>query len=176
MNNLQKLSITLITMFVSSPAYSHCDHGKYYVGGGVGLNSESENNSEEAKGYQFLGGYCLPYKLSKVKSTTSIELGYMSSGNFDSQSTKFNNNPRKATQTRSQRRSYEGVWVAGVAEYKFESKLNFMARLGYDIGDDNGFLVGWGVGYNVNRRAQVRAEYITRNDVDSVQFNWVSEF
>jgi len=54
--------------------------------------------------------------------------------------------------------------------------LNFLARVGYDIGDDNGFMLGGGIGYNLNRAAQVRAEYVARNETDSVQLNYISQF
>jgi len=147
--------------------------GKYYVGGGLGINSSA--NYTETNGYQFMGGFCTDFNFKSPKSKTSVELGYMSSGEFSRSETRQQNRNRPAY-TVTQTASYSGLWVSGLAEYKFRPELHLLARVGYDLGDDSGVFVGAGIGFNITRWAQIRAEMISKQEVDSMQINWISEF
>ena len=64
---------------------SHAEGGSInannvYLGGGLGFNSLPGFGN--ARGIQFFGGYDFDFKLNEDIST-AIELGYMSSGDFD---------------------------------------------------------------------------------------------
>jgi len=171
---LRLITALLASTVLSSVAHAHCVNGKYYLGGGIGINSSA--NYSESNGYQFLGGFCTDFNFKSKKSKTSVELGYMSSGEFSRDYTVRPNNPNRSPYTATDRVSYQGVWVSGVAEYKFRPELHMLARLGYDLGDDNGVFIGAGVGFNITRWAQIRAEMISKSEVDSLQINWISEF
>jgi len=168
------IAALLASTLISSVAHAHCMKGKYYLGGGLGINSRADYS--ETNGYQFLGGICTDFNFKSHKAKTSVELGYMSSGEFSREDNIPARNRNQPASMVTNRVSYSGMWVSGVAEYKFRPELHLLARLGYDIGDDNGVFVGAGVGFNVTRWAQIRAEMVSKSEVDSVQINWISEF
>lgn len=171
---LTVLATVIGAMFVSQTSFAHCMHEKYYVGGGVAINSAG--NYSETNGYQFLGGYCLDFNFKSPKSKTSVELGYMSSGNFEREYQVAPNNPNRPVRSVTEQDSYQGLWFSGLAEYKFDPKIHVMGRVGLDMGDDNGIFIGAGIGFNLTRWAQIRAEYIEKSAVTSMQLNWISEF
>jgi len=147
---------------------------KYYAGAGMAFNSY--RNYDDATGFQVLGGYCLDYNFHNPKMKTSAEVGYLTSGDFERSFNRFGNNPNRPPQTISESTSFNGVWVNGLAEYKMDGKIHLMARLGADLGDDNGLMAGAGFGFNLTKFAQFRGEYVVRDNVDSVQINLITEF
>lgn len=163
----------LSIFFFHSTVFAHCMENKYYVGGGLGINSSS--TFEDTTGYQLFAGYCLDFNFKSPRSRTSVEVGYLNSGDFEKEEDRFGNNPNRSGVV-NVNKSYNGVWFAGLAEYRFDNKMHIMGRAGLDVGDASGLLFGGGAGYNVTRYAQVRAEYVIRDDIDSFQFNWISEF
>jgi hypothetical protein len=172
MKNL--IAAICLVLIGSGSAYAHCHKTNYYAGGGLGFNSQDNSDST---GYQFVGGYCLDFNFSSPKSKTAFEVGYMASGDLDSVSTQGGNgNGNNNTRTATSSKSYQGLWVSGLAEYKLDPKLHLIGRLGYDLGDDDGMIFGTGVGYTVSKSAQVRAEYVARSEVDSFQLNWITAF
>ncbi|MDT8451149.1 MAG: hypothetical protein RQ936_00220 [Gammaproteobacteria bacterium] len=54
-----------------------------------------------------------------------------------------------------------------------QDKLNLVLRAGLDIGDDDGIMLGGGLGFKLNNKMEVRGEYVIRNHVDSLQVNLV---
>lgn len=172
---MKKLSVLLILglWFIVGTASAHCMKNKYYVGAGLGMNSSQEFG--DASGYQLFAGYCLDFNFKSPRSKTSVEVGYMDSGDFEEQRDRFGNNPNRSG-TVTVRETYSGLWFAGLAEYKFDSQMHVMARAGLDVGDQTGLMFGGGAGYNVTKYAQIRAEYILHDEVDSFQVNWISEF
>lgn len=152
---------------------AHCMHNKYYVGAGMGINSTQ--GFGETAGYQVFGGYCLDFNFKSPRSRTSVEVGYMNSGDFQKDEDIFANNPNRSSIVEVNK-SYSSAWLAGLAEYKFDNKMHIMGRVGFDAGDQTGILFGGGAGYNVTKYAQIRAEYVLHNEVDSFQLNWISEF
>jgi opacity protein-like surface antigen len=161
-------------VFTTGAASAHCMQNKYYVGAGMGINSTQDFTSSTA-GYQIFAGYCLDFNFKSPRSKTSVEVGYMDSGEFEKDQDIFANNPNRSSIVEVNK-SYSSVWLAGLAEYKFDNKMHIMGRLGLDVGDQTGVLFGGGVGYNVTKYAQIRAEYILHDEVDSFQLNWISEF
>src|SRR6266853_622985 len=67
----------------------------------------------------------------------------------------------------------KGVWGSGVARYMVAPQWELLGRLGYDFGDDNGVMVGIGGGYILNKNLKLRLEFVSRDKVDSLQFNVV---
>jgi hypothetical protein len=52
-------------------------------------------------------------------------------------------------------------------------KVELIGRAGFDFGDDDGFMIGIGAGYIVNKNLKLRGEFVVRDNVDSLQFNVV---
>lgn len=159
---------------VSQAASAHCMVQKYYVGGGVAFTSLPA--FDDATGFQVLGGYCLDFNFKSPRSKTSVEVGYMDSGQFSREVVRFPGNPNRPRIVETDTRSFEGVWAAGVGEYHVDRKLHLLGRLGFDAGDDDGLLFGIGMGLNFSRYAQIRGEYVQRDETESIQMNWISEF
>lgn len=170
---LSSLSIAFLIMS-SSSAYAHCTATRYYVGGGVTFNSTSAY--EDATGFQFLAGYCLDLNFKSNKSKTSVEVGYMDSGDFEREVVRFQGNPNRPRLVETDTTSFGGLWVSGLGEYVVDKNMHLMGRIGLDAGDDDGLLFGVGAGFNFSRYAQIRAEYVLRDQVESIQMNWISEF
>ena len=132
-----------------------------YVGGGLGFNSLPAAGS--ARGFQFIAGYEFATKLND-DITSAVELGYMDSGDFD----QLNSNAKVS--------SAEGVWLSYVASVPLSNKTDMLARLGFDFGDDDGFLFGTGLQYKFNTKVALRTEYVARQNVNSLQANVVFKF
>jgi hypothetical protein len=137
----------------------------FYLGGGHGFNGHAGGRSV---GYQFLGGYEFAAKLNGDISS-AIELGYMDTDNFEGKN--LNNG---ATSTSDQ--DAKGMWLNYVGSYPIGNKVEGLWRIGLDFGDDDGVMVGAGMGYNFNRHWALRTEYVIRESVDSFQFNLLYGF
>lgn len=170
---LSSVSLAVLIM-ASSSAFAHCTANRYYVGGGVAFNSTAA--FEDATGFQFLAGYCLDFNFKSNKSKTSVEVGYMDSGDFEREVVRFQGNPNRPRLVETDTTSFGGLWVSGLGEYVIDKNMHLMGRIGLDAGDDDGLLFGVGAGFNFSRYAQIRAEYVQRDQVESVQMNWISEF
>lgn len=166
---MKKTSVLALFLTVLFPGltFAHCVNHKYYAGAGMMINSY--NHYDDATGFQLLGGYCLDFNFNSPKAKTSIEVGYMDSGDFERT---FNRGNTQITENRS----FNGIWLSPLAEYKFDFKVHLLGRVGLDLGDDDGLLIGGGLGFNITKFAQLRAEYIVRDNVDSVQLNLITEF
>jgi opacity protein-like surface antigen len=127
-----------------------------YFGAGVGFNSVDNNNhysKSDATGFQLFAG--LPLTLDMGSADLAIELGYMDTGDFDSGG------------------SADGVWSTLVASLPLNNDLKLLGRLGYDFGDDDGVMVGAGVGFPLASSIDMRIEYVIRDNIDSFQINLV---
>lgn len=133
-----------------------------YIGGGIGLNSVS--GWDDAIGFQVFAGY--EFDMANIDPIKlAVEVGYMDTGDFEDD-TIFGKVETSAT----------GVWATGVASYALNQQFSLLGRLGLDFGDDDGLMVGVGVGYAVNQQIEVRGEYVARDEVDSLQANVVYRF
>ncbi len=132
-----------------------------YVGGGLGFNSLPGFGN--ATGFQLFGGYEFDFKLNE-DITTALELGYMDSGDF-SQYKGANSN-----------QDVKGLWFAAVESVPLSRKTDMLVRLGFDFGDDDGFLLGTGLQYKFNTKLAFRMEYIARQNVNSLQANVLVKF
>lgn len=168
---MQRGLLFSILMFISSAAVSAegssitLHSNSFYLGGGFGFNSASGGN---ATGVQILGGYQFDFKINGDIST-AIELGYMDSGDF---SAKNFANDRSATVNDEAK----GVWLNVVETFPIGNRVEGLARLGFDFGDDDGLMAGGGLGYNFNRNWLLRSEYVVRDHINSFQFNLLFNF
>jgi len=137
----------------------------FYLGGGVGFNTASGGHGN---GLQILAGYTFDFKLNGDIST-AIELGYMDSGTFTTKN--FANDT-----TGPAREEAKGVWLNVVESFPISNRVEALARFGFDFGDDDGLMVGGGLGYNFTRNWLVRSEYVVRDHSNSFQFNLLYNF
>jgi len=162
-----------LVMFFSSVATA-ADSGSitlqtssFYLGGGLGFNSHAGGR---ATGFQILGGYQFGFKLNGDIST-AVELGYMDSGTFEGKDLTSGSSGNLPGPQEAQ-----GVWLNVVEIFPIGNKVEGLARLGIDFGDDDGIMVGAGLGYNFNRHWVLRSEYVIREAIDSFQFNLLYGF
>ena len=162
---MKKLTIISLLLFSQIIQADILDLNKLYVG--AGFSSNSIDNFEDASGYQLLAGYDLDFKWEQL--STAIELGYMDTGDFD-----FNwNVPGNPTNISGSIVGASGVWSTAVAKYQINKDFGFLARLGYDFGDDDGAIYGAGIDYKFSPSFDFRGEYVVRNEIDSLQVNLV---
>lgn len=127
------------------------DKSKFSMGLGVSSNSLSGPIDDEI-GYQIFGAYDLS-RINLMEGVhSSVEFGIMDYG-FNSNST--------------------GIWGTYVVDGKLGGGFGWLARLGLDLGDDNGLMLGAGAGYQINKKMDIRLEYVIRDEVDSLQFNFL---
>ncbi len=173
---MRLISLILLwgSFFAVTTASAHCMKSRYYVGGGMAVNDLPQY--DDAAGFQVFGGYCLNLRFENNRIKTSAELGYMDSGKFERTVDRFDEEHRRRSRSLTQVRRFRGVWSALLAEYKLDPKVHVIGRVGLDVGDDDGMMLGGGMAVNLSKWAQVRGEYVIRDQVDSLQVNVISEF
>lgn len=118
---------------------------------GVGISDNSVRKADET-GFQVFIAYDLNQVNVMEGLKSSVEFGLMDYG-FSRDST--------------------GIWGTYVVEGAFSGQFGWLARAGFDIGDDSGLMVGAGLGYAIDEKKKLRLEYVVRDDVDSLQFNFL---
>lgn len=144
---------------------SAIDAEKFYFGGGIGFNSLSGIDLGDGQGLQVFVGYELPVNMTE--GSLSVEAGYMDSGDIDARV----NIPGLGVSAGET--DAKGLWVNAVVDYPLKDKLSVVGRVGLDLGDDDGLMLGGGLGFQINEKIDVRAEYVIRDHVDSLQVNLV---
>lgn len=148
------MAVALVAIGFSSVAAAQgFDQRRLFFGAGLSSNSVSGSDNNPT-GFQFFGGYNFAEIAPKFQ--VDAEVGYMDSGKFKPGNGKAN-----------------GVWATGLGRYMVAPQVELIARLGYDFGDDDGFMAGLGAGYIVNPHLKLRLEYVARDNIDSIQFNVV---
>jgi hypothetical protein len=124
------------------------------IGAGLSRNSvDVRGYSDSEIGFQFFAAYDLD-QVNLIEGTkSSVELGYMDYG--------------------FSRGDAGGLWTTYVLDGAIRENLAWLARLGLDLGDDSGLMFGAGVGFRVNAATQLRLEYVIRDDIDSLQLNFI---
>jgi len=155
LKKIRVLVIALVGMALSSVALAQSPAtNKLFFGGG--LSSNEVSGSDDAVGWQIFGGYVFGEVAPKL--FIDGEVGYMDTGTM-----KRSGGDVKAN----------GLWASGVVRYMVAPNVELLGRLGLDFGDDDGLLAGIGVGFHLSKNAKLRLEYVQRDRVDSVQFNFV---
>lgn len=141
------------------------DPSNIYFGGGLSRN-DLDGWGDTATGFQFFGGYPLDMvNLGTLKS--AVEVGYMDSGEWkDTVCVSFFGCTTAKT-------SAQGLWANYVISYDFTPVVSGVARGGMDFGDDDGLMIGFGAGFKVAPQIDIRAEYVVRDHIDSLQANVV---
>ena len=143
------LSSTLVAPVFAQENKPLLDRGKLSIGAGISHNSVGR---ADKSGFQFFGAYDLDQVNVMDGVQSSVEFGLMDYG-FRNDST--------------------GIWGTYVAEGHINGQLNWLARAGLDIGDDNGLMFGAGLGLAMDEKSKLRFEYVVRDDVDSFQVNFL---
>lgn len=140
-----------------------------YVGGGVSYNSIdldslfSGTDRETAPGFQLFAG--VPVQSSIAGFKTFAEVGFFQTNEFD-----FGSNNKERVR---------GVWGAGVLQRdlnEIDPNLYALARAGIEVGDDDGLFMGFGAGYRVSSKVDVRAEFLNKDLLTSYQLNALVRF
>ncbi len=137
------------------------DTEQIYFGAGLGLNDA--NFGDSAIGFQVFAG--LPIPIENDNMDLLVEVGYMDSGNFE-RSLPFTSNA-------SAKAKANGLWGTAVASIPMKDKIDLLARIGLDIGDDDGLMIGAGVSFEMSSSMDLRVEYVMRDTIDSFQLNLV---
>lgn len=127
------------------------DRKQLSFGGGLSLNSVGSNDEV---GYQFFGVYHLDQFNLMEYVDTSVEFGYMDYGDFGSTNS-------------------GGLWVNAVIDGAIQNNIGWLARAGLDLGDDDGLMIGGGAAYYIDNSKTLRFEYVIRDNVDSLQVNFI---
>ncbi|RFA31099.1 hypothetical protein CAI21_00030 [Alkalilimnicola ehrlichii] len=154
-------ALGLSLAIAGSPAIAQgFDPSNAYIGGGISHNSAS--NLDDGTGFQFLGGYKLDMvDLHPVE--LAVEVGYMDTGNMSPSGVPGST-------------SFKGLWTTAVFTYGLTPELDLIGRAGLDLGDDDGLMVGAGLGYAINRELELRGEYVIRDNINSLQANLIFHF
>lgn len=161
---MNKKTILLSALLTASQVNAAgLDAKQIYFGGGLGYN---DIGFDEAVGFQLFAGLPLPVKLGN--GTLSAEVGYMDSGSFDQRVPTFPGFPDVTASAKA-----KGFWGTAVLDFPIQDQISVIGRLGLDIGDDDGLMIGAGLGFDVNKNIELRAEYVIRDNIDSLQANLV---
>jgi hypothetical protein len=125
---------------------------------GAGLSSNDVSGFDDGTGYQFFGGYGFGEVSPKV--FIDAEVGYMDTGKMERSSPSGNARAK-------------GLWATGVGRLMVSPNFELLGRLGLDFGDDDGLMFGVGGGLILTKNAKLRVEFVERDDVSSLQFNFV---
>ncbi len=139
------------SMAVAEESQPLLDKNKFSLGAGVSLNSVNGPIDNEI-GFQFFAAYDLTRINLMEGVNSSVEFGFMDYG-FQEQS--------------------RGAWATYVVDGAINGKFGWLARLGLDLGDDSGLMIGAGADYEINEKMDLRLEYVVRDEVGSLQFNFL---
>ena len=152
------LRVTLVLMFglaaIPSQAQENqpiLERNLFSIGAGISDNEISSPDEDET-GFQFFVAYDLPQVNLMEGVDSSIEFGFMDFG-FDEDDS--------------------GIWGSYVIDGAFSEGFGWLAQAGLDIGDDSGLLFGAGLKFVLNQQADLRLEYVMRDDVDSLLINFL---
>ncbi len=143
------LSGAIVTPSFAQESKPLLDKNKLSIGGGISDNSVGRNDDT---GYQLFVAYDLNQVNVMEGVASSMEFGLMDYG--------F-------------RRDNTGIWGNYVVKGAINGQFDWLARAGLDIGDDSGLMYGAGVGWTLAEKKGLRVEYVVRDEVDSLQFNFL---
>lgn len=145
------LLASLFTPVLAQQNQPMLDRNLFSIGIGISDN-EVSNPDEDDTGFQFFGAYDLTQINLMEGVDSSFEFGFMDFG-FDDDDT--------------------GIWGSYVIDGNLSGRLGWLAQAGFDIGDDSGLLLGAGLKIMLNATSDLRFDYVVRDDVDSLQINFM---
>jgi len=148
--------IIFLTLVVSAQVHAQSnkpilERSRLSIGAGISSNDISKPN-EDGTGFQFFGAYDLTQVNLAEGVDSSLEFGFMDFG-LDAEDT--------------------GIWGSYVIDGIFSGGFGWLAQAGLDIGDDSGIMVGAGLKFVLDKKSDLRLEYVSRDDVDSMQLNFL---
>ena len=161
---MKKTAALILTTALCSHGYAadnssnKLDAKQIYFGGGVSLNDI--DIGDDAVGFQLFTGIPIPVNMGKASLLG--EVGYMDSGDFDV-GTPFGTVSTDA----------DGIWANAVIDVPLQDNIGLIGRIGLDFGDDDGLMIGGGLGFNTSSKLEIRVEYVIRDTIDSLQANIV---
>jgi hypothetical protein len=174
-NIMRKLLITSLLTLVAHQALAN-DHATetqmpagLYVGGGVSYNDldfnsiDNDANNETATGIQVFAGIPITNTIRNIE--TFAEVGFFRTSSFDF-------GPRNKERVTG----VSGSVVLQRDLNEVNPNLYALARVGLEIGDDDGVLMGFGAGYRITPKVEVRAEFANKDLISSYQLNALVRF
>ena len=155
-----KFPITLITVLALGATLTQAnaqenkpllERDQFSIGVGIS-NNETNNPNQSDTGFQFIAAYSLNQINLMEGVNSSVEFGFMDFG-FDKDDT--------------------GIWASYVVDGSISGGLGWLAQAGLDIGDDSGLLIGAGLKFMLQENSDLRFEYVMRDEVDSLQLNFL---
>jgi len=140
----------------------------FYAGFGLSNNSYTAEDSDfdDAIGYQVFGGYDLGSVFGVEQLNLALEATYFDSGDFEQETDLGTVNIGSA----------DGLALSAVLGFALTDSFSLTARGGYDLGDDDGALLGVGAAFRFSERFTLGGELVGREHVDSLQFNMSYHF
>jgi hypothetical protein len=140
----------------------------FYAGFGLSNNSYTaeDSNFDDAIGYQIFGGYDLGSVFGVEQLNLALEATYFDSGEFEQDTDVGTVNIGSAS----------GLALSAVLGFALTDNFSLTARGGYDLGDDDGALLGLGAALRLNERISLGGELVGREHVDSLQVNMSFRF
>ena len=140
-----------------------------YVGAGLSYNDldfgsvVNGADDETAMGLQAFAG--LPIANSIEGFETFAEVGFFRTSSFDFGA----GNKEKVT-------GISGSVVLQKDLNEIDPNLYGLARIGLELGDDDGIFMGIGAGYRITPKIEVRAEFVNKDLISSYQANALVRF
>lgn len=164
---MKKLAMFMALAAAAAPAFAApqagIDTGRLFFGAGISQNDDS-GASDEGTGFQIFGGYEFGQVAQNV--ALDLEVGYMDSGDIKYCVRAFG--IRDCDEGNA-----TGLWATAVGRLQLNPQFELLARAGLDFGDDDGLMLGVGAGFNVNKQTQLRFELVERDNISSLQLNFV---
>jgi hypothetical protein len=139
-----------------------------YVGGGISYNNLDFGSiikgadSEAAMGLQLFAGLPIENAIDNIE--TFAEVGFFRTKNFNFSGTK----ERVA--------GISGSIILQRNLNEIDANLYGLGRIGLEVGDDDGILMGVGAGYRITPKVDVRLELINKDLISSYQANALIRF
>jgi hypothetical protein len=139
-----------------------------YVGGGISYNNLDFGSiikgagSETAMGLQLFAGLPIENAIDDIE--IFAEVGFFHTKNFNFSGTK----KRVA--------GISGSIILQRNLNEIDANLYGLGRIGLEVGDDDGILMGVGAGYRITPKVDVRLELINKDLISSYQANALIRF
>ena len=139
-----------------------------YLGGGLSYNNldfgsvVSGASNKTATGFQLFAGLPLSNAISGIKTYAELGLFQTKKFNFGSGSDDV--------------KGISGSVVLEKDLSELDPRLYALARLGLEVGDDDGIFMGIGAGFRLTPKVELRAEFVNKDLITSYQANALIRF
>lgn len=170
---MKKLLLTSLIALAASPSFAD-DHSTaaekgLYIGAGISYNNLDFGsvikgaNNESASGIQLFAG--VPIENTIKDFDTFAEVGFFRTSTFN-----FDPGAKERVT------GISGSVVLQRNLNEVDPNLYGLARLGLELGDDDGIFMGVGAGYRITPKVEVRAEFVNKDLISSYQANALIRF